>query len=237
MQLFQLAKEQLKFMHRTIPEIREKAASGKVQLPLSNVDIPLLSMHVFAENDEQGLAIPHNVPDILLPFKKDDDKDADYKAMEGGVNDFVISSLLVAFNMTQPTLPADDMPAVRLAQDTQDEEQLYLRFIRLDPEKFGISAAAEALDKMEMMMFSGWKGVKDSEPRELVKKFVNEEQASLAGHLIDCMARAAGYTEEEIAEQFRASDDGLKLYINRELMVHLAEVEQTFHADFVRVKH
>jgi hypothetical protein len=236
MQLFQLAKEQLKSIHKQNQEIRERVASSKVTLPLSHVDLPIFTLRVFAENDEQGLAIPHNVPDILLPFKKDDDKDADYKAMEGGVNDFVFSALLVAFNMTQPTLPMDDMPAVRLAQST-DEEQFYLRFIQFDPEKFGVSAAAEALDKMELMMFSGWKRVRESEPAELAKRFVNEEQASLAGHLINCMARAAGYTEEEIAEQFRASDDGLKLYINRDLMVHLAEVEQTFHADFVRVKH
>jgi hypothetical protein len=90
MQLFQLAKEQLKFMHKQLPEIRERVASAKVQLPLSNVNMPLMSMSVFAENDEEGLATKSNVPDILLPFKKDDDKEADYKAMEDGVNDFVI---------------------------------------------------------------------------------------------------------------------------------------------------
>jgi hypothetical protein len=237
MQLFQLAKEQLKSIHKGLPKIREVAASGKVQLPLSNVDMPIFVLKVFAEDDEKGLAMESNVPDILLPFKKDDDVDADYKAMEGGVNDFVFSALLVAFNMTQPTLPMDDMPAVRLAQDTEDG-QYYLRFIQLDPEKFGVSAAAEALDKMELMMFSGWKKVPGSEPKELTKKFVNEEQAALAGHLINCMARASGYTEDEIESQFRASDDdGRILTINRELMKHLAEVEQTFHADFVRVKH
>jgi hypothetical protein len=139
--------------------------------------------------------------------------------------------------MTQPELPMDDMPAVRLAQSTEDD-QYYLRFIQFDPDKFGVTAAAEALDKMELMMFGGWKKVPGSEPKELTKKFVNEEQAALAGHLINCMARAAGYSDDEIEEQFRASpDDGRILTINRDLMVHLAEVEQTFHADFVRVKH
>ncbi len=236
MQLFQLAKEQLKFMARSLPDVKARVAEQKLELPLSQVDFPLLKMEVFADDDPAFDEKKSQVPDMRLPFHKKKDQEADYEAMQEGVNEFVISALLVAFNQTQPQLPMDDMPSVRLAQD-QGDGSLYLRFIRPDLETFGVSAAAQTLDRMEELMFKGWKKVPGAIHKELRKKFMNDEQCDLAGHLLHCMGRAAGYSDIEIESKFETSPDDHTLTVRKEFLAHLAEVEQTSEADFGRVKH
>ena len=227
MQLFQLVKEQLRFIQGQAPKLKEMAAGEELMF---DVDIPLLSM---AASAPESTAEPaSNVPDIILQLRSRDGHALDKKKVEEGVTDFVHSALLLAFNMNQPQLPPDDMPVVKLVRDEGDHPRVYLRFGRLAPEDFKVSAVAQSVDNFDKMMFSGWRRVHGTPEPMLRKRFANEEQAVLVEHLLACMGRAAGYSEKDVIEQFDVSPRDNILTVHKEFLAYLAEVEQTHNADF-----
>jgi hypothetical protein len=121
--------------------------------------------------------------------------------------------------------------------DDGEDARIYLRFGRLNPQEFGVSGVAKTVDKFEEMMFSGWRRVPGTPEPMLRKRFVNEEQAVMVEHLLSCMARAAGYSESEIIEQFDVSPKDNMLTVHKEFLAYLAEVEQTHMADFGKRRH
>ena len=239
MQLFQLATEQLRYLNRLIPEIKADVAEQNNGHVLEDVNLPFLPMRVGSPSDTAQE--PSEVPDVNLKIITSDDKPADYDAIQRGVNDFVYSALLIAFSHSilsgMPGVPKDDLPVIDLKKSLEDPNQVYLHIEKLDIDTFGTAAVGNMLENMEKLMFNGWRPVNGTPEPTLRKRFANEAQCDIVEHLIRCMARAAGYSDEVTEQNIEVSPNTHSLTIHKEFLAHLAEVEQTLEADFGNRRH
>jgi hypothetical protein len=229
MQLFQLAKEQLKYINELVPRIATKVEEGTI---LQNVDIPL--RHFSAKGKSKALAPgePRDFQGIDLQVCTGDDGLINYPAIEKGMNEFVALALVMAFNATQKDCLNCDKPDVILKASPKDEEELLLRFSSIQPHHFGIHAASQALDKLEALMFKGWHPVEGMTEPMLRKTFASEDDCTCAEYLIEARGRAMGYTHDEIEQCFDTSPNDRTITVYQDFLEQLAKVEQTLEADF-----
>lgn len=234
MQLFQLAKEQLKYIDKLVPHIAERAGSDAA---MEDVDIPLLRFNTAGKPEGLEPGESRDFKGINLLVGSDPDGEIDLPAIEKGINDFVSRALLFAFEKERAARMPEDEAAMHLARDRDDEEKLYLRFATLKPDEFGVKAAGQALDDLDTLMFDGWKKVPGMQAPFYRKKFESKDDARKVESLIDALARAAGYTHDEIEQCFDVSPNDKMLTVNTDFLEQLAKVEQTLEAKFGRKVH
>jgi hypothetical protein len=233
MQLFQLSKEQLKHVGRVVGTIRESKQGSRV---LNGLEIKLVNFTLSDKAGEMAAGESHKFEGIDLPVAQDDDGHIDRDKIRKGVEDFVNSTLFFAFNPLRRGGSETEEPEVTLKSNEKDPHQVSLRFEKLDLDHFGVSAAAEAIDGLEQLMFAKWRRVPD-EKGMLQKRFSSAAECDRVAHLMLCMGEAIGYTQDDMNKAFSEPPDNRTLVVHKDFLALLAKVEQTLEADFGTRRH
>jgi hypothetical protein len=233
MQLFQLSKEQLKHVGRVVNTIRD---SKKGDTVLTGLEIPLVQYAISDKPGEIASGESRQFSDIDLTVAVEDDGHIDGQKIMRGVEDFVSSALFFAFNPLKGREGEVENPSVSLQGHNDDDGKVALGFEKIDVARFGVTAAAEAIDQMEQLMFSKWRPAPD-EKGMLRKRFSSAAECDRVVHLMVCMGEAIGYTQDDINKAFSEPPDERTLVVHKDFLALLAKVEQSLEADFGTRRH
>ncbi len=228
MQLFELAKEEMKEVAEVAERVKVQAkAKGKTVLP--DVTIPLNPIKIDDDQDTP-LDPKQNFPGLdLIVQVSHPEVDIDRERVIDGVRGFMCSALFYAYNPLERGVESENPNALLLGSQ-DDISNIAVRFGTFDVDTFSSRAPMIALDAMEIQMFANWKDKRGSKDAVL-KTFASEDECDRIRHLFCCMAMAANLSDEKIKRSFLPQPNDHTIVMKREFLSQMVDFEQTMESN------
>lgn len=226
MQLFELAKRQLRFIHGTLEAVKKNPDGGDRLYPCIGVPLRKIKGTVTKEHMDSSTDTPCGIDIPQYKAEGQEERGADFALQ--GIEDFTYSVIYMAHNpIRRSQTPAGpNATDIYIAKDEGAEGCSKLYFENFRPKDYHVSKVGDEIDRIETAMFANWRE-KPANPQQMVKVFGSKEERERVEHLFVCMAQACGLSKEEMEGAFDHAPNDHTTVLDRDFLTAMAHAEKT----------